>query len=261
MSTDTSRTHSSPEPWAATLDHAPAAQTNIGVRRPPHAWRAVGQRGLQRAANIPQATVPATADECHPAFRDTPSALIKEPEATPFWTITCLAIQPARKLIAECAHPQSSWRAECAMYRVGEIFESPACRWPAVTWVRATACACLMLLLLASGRGLLPGLCANASAAVSERSTKATMAPIAPCCATKPSSKQGPLPHSQFPKAKRCAFCALVCTPCEPLQAPTLPLPCDNTHLDSPPGPISWWASPGVALPSLRAPPIRTCMA
>jgi hypothetical protein len=84
-------------------------------------------------------------------------------------------------------------------------------------WIRFTAYGCLLFLLLASGRGLIPGLCANlralndASAATCAASD-AEMGPSRACCSgmskTAPGGKDkgnGP----SVPGKKECAFCSL----------------------------------------------------
>ena len=104
------------------------------------------------------------------------------------------------------------------------------------SWIRTTAWACFVLMLIASGRGLLPSICANLTvtpAAEPVYGADSVMGAIGACCAELRLGKACSLPGGGQPAQpkpgalKDCAFCKLTSAHVEPLvfvalQAPAL---------------------------------------
>lgn len=97
-------------------------------------------------------------------------------------------------------------------------------------WLRTTAIVCVTLLALASGRGLVPGLCANLSAACPEecQGAETIVSRMPVCCldtmegANCPADSGG---NKQHQAPRDCAFCKLACARYEALEYVTLAPP------------------------------------
>jgi hypothetical protein len=128
-------------------------------------------------------------------------------------------------------------------------------------WVRPIAVACLAFVCLASGRGVVPAICANlgdttAQAAWADQELRA----VRSCClatwaAPQPPKEDGEHAPRRGTGGKDCAFCSLAAARFEPLTQAVLPPPPEPADVAGPDLPPPHIACEAPCTHRGRAPP------